>query len=253
MKRVVLILLLMIISGVLFGQYTNTVVVISRRGDITTKGEIVSSGTASMQGRRLDLGNGTKYSLYLQNPDSLESEITMSDGYVYNLVANIATINQQIVIEGGKIALSNEDVIMLKLQDTIICRIDGAYNQLLKSTGDIWLGVMKSCDIDVSAHIERATNEVNARLQKGEDFPQASMNVDQGMNRADNIVPVAYEYREQLFLITDGKRYYPTKKNFNKLFDDRKDDIKRYLKDYKIKLSKNKGVVALFDCLVESR
>jgi|GEM_PF-2409927 len=267
MKRIVLVLLLSIaVNGPLFGQTTNrhgrprvdrvSLININPTPRVNG-GEFVSSGTIYMRGRTLDTkdDNVRKHMYYLQNADSLEYQITVDGGSVYNLKADISTLTQKAVILSDKIRLSDEAIVTLKLGDTLIYRIDGVYNQLLKSDGKISLGVVKFVEVDMSAQERRIQQEMNARIKRGESLEGASSGVALSMNldRKDNVVALNYEYKEQLFLILEGKRYSPSKKNFNSLFSDRKEDIKRYLKEYKIRLSKNEGIVTLFDCLTERR
>ena len=170
-----------------------------------------------------------------------DSQITMIDGTVHNIDANVSSLSQRVVVYNRNVELSQEDVVMLKRGDTLLYRIEGEYHQVLKTAGEISLCVVKflSHEDPILKYLE----------EKGS--PRASPDwlndVINSIKKEE--IDIKYEYREQLYLVSNGKRHLPTDKNFSRSFDSRKDDVKNYLKENKKALSKNADIVKFFEYL----
>jgi len=217
------------------------------------KGEVVKSGTILMKngiiGQRGDALEEYGFYLYYKTINGVfpKSQVTIKDGSVHDLEANVSTLWQNIFISKGT-KFPNEDIVMLKRGDTLIYRIDGEYNQILKTNGEVSLGVVKFFIHDPPPI--SVPKEIGSKPLSRDDMQRALLESFEKIKQ-EGEVELKYELREQLFLISEGKRYSPTERNFIKLFDDRKDDIKRYLKENNVKLLKNAEITELFGYLSE--
>jgi len=186
--------------------------------------------------------------------DFADSRITMKDGSMYSAKANIMTIYQYLVIieNGDTIRTSREkDIAMLSGGGSLIYKIDGVYHQILETAGGVSLAIAKMINFEGEKLTGAYGGSIEAAaITKVTRVHSESTDDNSWEWRREGRAEMRYQYKESLFLISDNKRYMPTKKNFERLFSKRKADIARFISDNAIQLSKNDDVITLFNYLV---
>ena len=197
-----------------------------------------------------------KQMFYLK--DFVKSRITLTDGTMHTATANISTIDQiTYIIENGDTTrvLQEKDIAIFSGGGALIYKIDGTYHQLLETDGDISLMVAKVVKFEGEKLIGAyGGSSETAAISKISDAHSALFTegyYDRWKWGGDMIVEMKYEYKEYFYLISKGKRYIPTKKNFEKLFGKQKADIAKFLNNNEQQLSKNENIIRLFKHLVE--
>ena len=96
-----------------------------------------------------------KYQFYFGR--ELGCVITMKDGTTLNGSVLINTESQKILFSDDKVRpreIDSDDIVSIKMGSTIVYRIDGLYNQVLKSAGETSLCVIKVLNVIRSGFTE---------------------------------------------------------------------------------------------------
>jgi len=177
-----------------------------------------------------------------------DSRITMNDGSIYNAKANVMTIDQAVaMIENGDTTrvLKEKDIAMFSGGGSLMYKIDGLYHQLIETNGEVSLVVVKKIDF-AKEKLEGAYGASNetAAISRLTRMQFDILLLD------DTEIVLGYQYKESLFLISKGRTYVPTQKNFERLFSKQKEDIEKFVIDNNIQFSRNNDVKALFNYLL---
>ena len=188
--------------------------------------------------------------------DFVDGRVVMKDGSIYRAKANIVTIYQYVVIindKGDTTRVTEEkDIVSLSGGGIFLRKIDGVYYQTLETNGDISLAITKAINFEGEklTGAYGGSNETSAISKITHIYSEgAHEGSSWGWNREDKAV-MRYQYREQLFLISNDKRYLPTQKNFERIFNKQKAEIKKFMTDNNTRLSENSDIIRLFNYLV---
>ena len=191
--------------------------------------------------------------------DFINCRISFNDGSVYSAKANISSVAQALVVIGEKgdtVGVSRErDIIAFSGGGITAFKVNGIYHQILSMSVDVSLGKTRRLDIrdrratgayGGSTH----TSSVDQVSYFDSDGVANLMSLINNEWASGSIFEMEYEYEEDLFLISKGKRSVPTKKNFEKLFPKQKNEIAAFMKENNVTLSKKDEIIGLFKYLI---
>jgi len=190
-----------------------------------------------------------------------DSKITMNDGTIYSAKANISSIAQAVVVIGDRGDtlgfLKESDIAIFSGGGIVASKVNGVYHQILSISKDFFLG--KTRKIDLRTRRPRGAYGGSTHTSSVDELSHIAVGgagevmriINEDWSRGD-IIELEYEYEEELFIISNGRRYVPTKRNFEKFFSKQKNEISDYVKENKTNFSKRDDVIGLFLYLVQS-
>ena len=188
--------------------------------------------------------------------DFVDGRVVMKDGSVYRAKANVVTIYQYIAIiddKGDTTRVAEEkDIVSFSGGGVFLRKIDGVYHQILETDGNVSLAITKAINFEGEklTGAYGGSNETSAISKITRIYSESIHdNSSWGWSREDK-AEMRYQYREQLFLISNDKRHLPTQKNFEKLFDKQKAEIKKFMTNNNTRLSGNSDIIELFRYLI---
>jgi len=222
---------------------------------------LIISTTLSAQIRNVSIQNSKAINDTIFNKNIFflkefaNSRITMNDGSTYSVKANISSIAQAVTMIGEKgdtLGVSMEkDIVVFSGGGITAMKVSGKYHQVLHVNGEVSLAKTRNLDIRdrrPTGAYGGGTHTSSVDQVSHFDGGGVSQLMDLINNEWANggIIEMEYEYIEELFLISKGRRYVPTRKNFEKLFSKQRSDIATYLKDSNVNFSKKDEVIGLF-------
>jgi len=194
--------------------------------------------------------------LFLKNQyvleNFLDAKITLKDGTVYENKANINTVSQTLrIIEknGDTLSVNVEKMIKaVRVSSALFYKINDLYIRVLETNGKISLGQSKV--IRIGEVVKKGAYGWNQETASITNVDALSYNGK--LERLAGEVTLMYNYREDLFLIKEGKLYTITKKNLAKLFPNQSKLIETFIENNNINLNQNSDIRALFSYIINS-
>lgn len=182
--------------------------------------------------------------------DFQDGRIRLNSGVIYTGKLNINTMTQslRVITETGDTVILNDE----KLVEVVSCgsnffrKFNIGYIQYVNTNGEVSLGLHRDMRLG-QEKIEGAyggSNEVSS-IQKISNF-----DVDSRVEKIVGHADIRYTYKETIFLVKE-ERYYPAnKRNFEKMFPDKKAQLNSYVEENKLNYGRKEDLVTLFNYLL---
>lgn len=198
---------------------------------------------SSMQAKfEATLPDSVKYVMPAFRP----GRVVYKNGEYSNGVFNISTIDQSLrfMQDGQELAVADlDDVDRVTIGGVLFFRQQNGFFGIVEQAGDVCLCVERRMLFDdtKSGAYGRRSSTTNIKEMQ-------SLHSDQGVD-FDLSGEVRYTIQERALLYRNGKMYYPGKRQFIKLFPDKKDTIEAWTGDNKLDQDDYNSILALFSLL----
>lgn len=183
-------------------------------------------------------------------PRFMDGKVKLTNGEIFEGVLNIHALTQSIRFindKGDTLGLNDDSIVStVSAGGYFFIKDKRFYVQMLNTDGNISLGLTRTINLgsEVLAGAYGGTNDVSS-IQKIN-----SHTSENKLQHIKNGSVLRFDYRENLYLVKDGKLYIPTKKNFVKFFPSKKQFVEEQFDSGKISVSKEKELIVLFNQLV---